>query len=560
MPQITILPPELRNKIAAGEVIERPASVAKELIENAIDAAGTEIRIEILRGGKGLIKVSDNGTGMGREDALLCILPHATSKLKTENALFDIRTMGFRGEALASIAAVSRMRLITGLRDSLSGVMMEVQGGEVKEMRDSPAIGTTVEVRDIFFNTPARRKFLKSEGTELLHIIDTITKLALSHWETGFRLLTDTHETMNLPRALDLRERIMQIYGHEFLEGLLRFEGSGAGITMEGFVSKGTNFRNSRSHQFICINRRPVRDQTISYAVYKAYQGLLPQNKHPVFFLSLSLDPRTVDFNVHPAKREVRFENKEEIFRVVHSTLRKSIREERTAYSAPFAEAPEWAASGEPATAAFSYKMELPRNEEQVSEHAELSYQPVLPCLYLGDTFVATAGKGGLTLIDHHAAHERILYEHFLKGIRLNPCQLLFPRQVRLSHKEYTVILTHRDLLHAMGIDVDEFGHDTVIVRSIPESLDKCDLRGILADVAAAVMDGVEPQKSLKEEVAARIACHSSVRGKALLSQEELQRLLSDLEETENPDQCPHGRPTRIFFTLEDLKKMFKRK
>ncbi len=211
MPQITILPPERRNKIAAGEVIERPASVVKELIENAIDASGTEIRIEILRGGKGLIKVSDNGTGMEREDALLCILPHATSKLKTEDDLFDIRTMGFRGEALPSIAAVSRMRLITGLRDSLSGVMMEVLGGEVKEMRDSPAIGTTVEVRDIFFNTPARRKFLKSEGTELLHIIDTVTKLALSHWETGFRLLTDNQETMNLPRASDLRERILQI-------------------------------------------------------------------------------------------------------------------------------------------------------------------------------------------------------------------------------------------------------------------------------------------------------------------------------------------------------------
>ena len=560
MPQITILPPELRNKIAAGEVIERPASVVKELIENAIDASSTEIRIEILRGGKGLIKVSDNGTGMEREDALLCILPHATSKLKTEDDLFDIRTMGFRGEALPSIAAVSKMRLITGLRDSPSGVMMEVLGGEVKEMRDSPAIGTTVEVRDIFFNTPARRKFLKSEGTELLHIIDTVTKLALSHWETGFRLLTDNQETMNLPRASDLRERILQIYGYEFLDGLLRVEGKEAGITMEGFVSKGTNFRNSRTHQFICINRRPIRDQTISYAAYKAYEGLLPQDRHPVFFLSLSLDPRRVDFNVHPTKREVRFEHKEEIFRVVHSTLRESIREERAAYTAPFAEAPEWAVNGEPPTTVISYKMELPQNEKQVSEHTEFSYQPTLPCLYLGDTFVATAGKGGLTLIDHHAAHERILYEHFLKGICLNPHQLLFPRQVRLSHKEYMAILTHRDLLHAMGIEVDEFGHDTFIVRSIPDSLDESDLRGILADVAAAVMDGVAPQKSLKEEVAARIACHSSVRGEAILSQEELQRLLSDLEETENPDQCPHGRPTRIFFSLEDLKKMFKRK
>jgi DNA mismatch repair protein MutL len=560
MPQITILPPELRNKIAAGEVIERPASVVKELIENAIDAEGEDIRIDVLRGGKALIKVSDNGTGMDREDALLCIQPHATSKLRSEDDLFDICTMGFRGEAIASISAVSRMRLTTGPRGSPSGIMLEVQGGDVKEVRESPAIGTTVEVRDLFFNTPARRKFLRSEGSELTHIIDAVTKLALSHWDIGFRLLTDNHETMNLSRASELRERIMQIYGAEFLEGLLRVEGEGSGNGLEGFISKGSNFRNSRTHQFIFINRRPVRDQTVSYALYKAYEGILPRDRHPIFFLFLNLDPRRVDFNVHPAKREVRFEKKEEIFRFVHSTLREAIWKDRAMHIAPFSEAPEWTAGREPYNTPSAYRAEPSPEEKQVSENIEFAYGSFLPCLYIGDTFVAAAGKGGLTIVDHHAAHERVLYEHFLKGIGLNSSQLLFPRQVRLSHKEYLAIIEHIDLIQAMGIDVDDFGHDTVVVRGIPESIVGSDMRGILADVASAVMEGVEPGRSLREEVASRVACHSSVRGKVMLSQEEFQRLLSDLDSTENPDQCPHGRPTRIFFSFEDLKRMFRRR
>jgi len=567
MPRIKVLPVELRNKIAAGEVVERPASVVKELIENSIDAGSSEITIEVLRGGRGLIRVADNGVGMDRDDALLSLQRHATSKLRDEKDLFNIITMGFRGEALPSIASVSRMRLVTGLKDAASGVSIEIHGGEIGKTMNSPSVGTSIEIRDLFFNTPARKKFLKSDSTELFHIIDSVTREALSHWDIGFRLFTETQETMNLPRASGARERILQIYGMEFLEGLMEVstppflkrggQGGMGGLRMTAFVTKGDHFRNNKAHQFIFINRRPVKDQTISHAVYDAFKGTLPHDQHPVFFLFLEIDPRTVDFNVHPTKREVRFENKQEIHGFVRTHLREAIRKERLE---KMQDAGYRLQDIEKRASGIVDHVSQAFGGEAVSENLELDYQPSLPYIYLGDTFIAMAGKGGLTLIDHHAAHERILFESFLKGINLDSHALLFPKQVKLSPKEYAVILGNRTLLSEMGLEVDDFGHNTLIVRSLPEALKEADIRGILSDVAAAFLEGVRPFQSVKEVIAARIACHSSVRGKEILHQEEFQRLLSRLEKTEHPDQCPHGRPTRRFLSLDDLKKMFKRK
>jgi DNA mismatch repair protein MutL len=563
MPRVKVLPVELRNKIAAGEVIERPASVVKELTENSIDAGCSNITIEVLHGGKGLIKVADDGVGMEREDALLCLERHATSKLKDENDLFNITTMGFRGEALPSVASVSRMSLVSGPGDAASGVAIEISGGEIKEIKDFPARGTTVEVRDLFFNIPARKKFLKSDATELFHVIDAVTKEALSHWTVGFRLLTGKHETMSLVKAADARERIIQIYGLEFMEGLIETGSERPGMKLTAFVTKGDNFRNSRSHQYIFINGRPVKNQTISHAVYMAFEGILPRDKHPVFFLFLDVDPKRVDVNVHPTKREVRFENKDEIHRFVAAVLREAIRKERTEYIEPFTEAPSSSSPfvrGEGLVAESAPTAYQSPSQSLSSEPLELGYRPFLPFIYLGDTFIAMAGKGGLTLIDHHAAHERILFESFLKRVNLNSHALLFPKQVKLSHKEYRVVLDNKGLLEELGMEIDDFGHDTLIVRSLPDSLKDADLRGILSDIASALLEGIQPFSSLQELLAARIACHSSVRGKEILHQEELQRLLSNLEKTENPDQCPHGRPTRIFLSLDDLKKLFKRK
>ncbi len=573
MPQIKILPSDLSNKIAAGEVIERPASVVKEMIENSIDAGSTDIRIDILYGGKRFIRVSDNGDGMDKEDALLCFQRHATSKLSSEADLFNIKTMGFRGEALSSIASVSKVRLITGLKKlphqlplseggtrGVVGISIELHAGEEKEIKESPSIGTSVEVRDIFFNTPARKKFLKSNSTELFYIIDVVTKEALSHWWIGFRLTSDNQETINIPVSSGLRERIMQVYGEEFLDNLVEVNNEAEGMRINSYVTKCDNFRNSRSHQFIFINKRPVKDQSLSHAVYNAYEGILPRDKHPIFFLFLDIDPRKVDFNVHPTKREVRFEDKESIYRFVNTSIRKVVREERNEYVRQFTEMPVTDSLTQSVNYGMSPFPQAVPNWSGISENLELAYKPLLPFIYLGDTFIAISGKGGLTLIDHHAAHERVLYEKFLKGINLNSHQLLFPRQVRLSAKEYRIVLENVLILRNFGIEVDDFGHDTVIVRSLPDALKEADIRGILSDVASCIIEGVAPDKSIKEALAARIACHNSIRGKEILNQEELSKLITDLEQADQPDQCPHGRPTRIFLSLNDLNKMFKRK
>jgi DNA mismatch repair protein MutL len=559
MPFIKVLPVDIRNKIAAGEVIERPASVVKELLENAIDAGATDIRIDVVRGGKRLIRVSDNGAGMDREDALLCFEPHATSKLATEDDLFDIRTLGFRGEALPSISSVSKVTLSTGLRGSASGVSVEMIGGDTKEIRDSPSSGTTLEVRDLFFNTPARKKFLKADNTELFHVADTVTKEALSHCGIAFALSSEDRETMSLPPASSPRERITQIYGSEFVRELAGAEASGEGMKVDAFFSKTSNFRNSRAHQFLFINGRPVRDAALSRAVYQSYEGILPQDRHPVFFVFLDMDPQKVDFNVHPAKREVRFADTDAVYRFVYHTLREKVKQDRAEFAVPFTEPPGFEGDSSPSGSSYSSSAPFAGNAF-VSENMELPYKPSLPFIYLGDTFIAVSGRGGLTLIDHHAAHERILYERFLTTTSPLSHQLLFPQQVKLSHKEYGVILSHRKLLDDFGIEVEDFGHDAVAVRSLPDALHGGDIRGILADAAAAIAEGVSPGKSLREAVAARIACHGSVRGREILNQEELTKLLSDLEKTEHPDQCPHGRPTRIFYSLDELKKMFKRK
>src|SRR4030042_2071659 len=276
MSQIRILLPIWRNKSAAGEVIERPASVVKELVENSIDAGSTDIRIEILYGGKRLIKVSDNGKGMDREDALLCFERYATSKLHNEEDLFRLSTMGFRGEALPSITSVAKVKLVTAPEKTHHGISIEITGGEIKLVKDSPSVGTTVEVRDLFFNTPARRKFLKTHNTESFHVVDIVTEQALAHHGIGFSLVSENREIMRIPVASSPRERIVQIYGEEFVCGLIDIHRETTGITMNCFAAQERNLRSRTTYQFIFVNRRPVRDSSLTHAVYNAYEGILP--------------------------------------------------------------------------------------------------------------------------------------------------------------------------------------------------------------------------------------------------------------------------------------------
>jgi DNA mismatch repair protein MutL len=565
MQSVRVLPEGLRNKIAAGEVVERPASVVKELVENAIDAGSTAIEVEVAVGGRKLIKVADDGRGMDREDALLSLERHATSKLGREEDLFNIRTMGFRGEALPAIASVSKFLMNTVPRGAASGVSIEVTGGRVGEVRESPGRGTSVEVRDLFFNTPARKKFLKKDSTELMHVIDTLTRLALSHPGIGFALRADGQETMRLPKASGLRERLMQVYGAEFLDGLLECGGEAGGVKLRGFIARPENVRQSRAHQMVFINRRPVREPSVSHAVYSAYEGMIPRDTHPPFFIFMEVDPARVDVNVHPTKREVRFEDKEAIHRFLRKTVMDAVRAGLSGAREAFRGE---AAASRGSTESFTERP-VPSARE-VLESLPIQYRAEPDFIYLGDTFIALSGKalqggalsggGGLTLIDHHAAHERVLYERLLRGVKLASHQLLVPRQVRLSPREYMVILEHRAMLSEFGIEVEDFGHDTVLVRALPEAMREADLRGILSDSAAELMEGARPGESLREAVAARIACHSSIRGSVMLDRQRLSALLRDLEETERPEQCPHGRPTRVFYSLDELKRIFKRK
>lgn len=565
MSRIHILPLNLRNKIAAGEVVERPASVVKELIENSIDASASRIEIDIAKAGRRLIKVSDNGIGMDREDAILAFKRYATSKIKDENDLFNIRTMGFRGEALSSISSVSKVRLITAVStlnselstpNSLVGTCLEITGGEIKDIKDCPAIGTTIEIKDLFFNTPARRKFLKSDSTENYHIIDTVTREALPHYRIGFVLRMDGDDVLNLPSALSLRERLLQVFGKDFVDDLIEIERQESDIGIKAFFGKATNVRNNRNNQFLFINNRAVKDQAVTYAVYKAYEGLMPKDKHPVFFIFMEMTPSMVDFNVHPTKKEVRFSDKSAVFNFVYRTANEALRD----MSCRVMKLP-------PSLQCFNSTMV----SEAFSLYDNISHMESIQFLYLGDTFVAIPDKNGLAIIDYHAAHERINYEKLLKGAKDRgqevAYRLLFPRQVKLQGSEYMVILKNLHVLNELGFEAEDFGHGTIIIRSLPEFLVDADLNSLLSDIAASLisefgvrgLESFEIIDSVKKVLAAKMACHSSIRGKKVPDGVKIAQLLKELSAMENPDTCPHGRPTKIVISLDKMKKMFKK-
>lgn len=584
MGTIAVLPEHLRNKIAAGEVVERPASVVKELVENAIDAGSTRISVDITRAGRGMIKVADNGAGMDREDALLAFERYATSKIRSEDDLFALATMGFRGEALSSIASVSRMRLVTGTRRSAdgAGVCIESAGGELGAMRDCPASGATVEVKDLFFNTPARRKFLKSDTTERFHIIDTVTRAAIAHHTVGFILRMEGSEVLQLPAASSLRERLLQIFGKELLDSLAEAERLHEQVRVRAFVSAPAALKSNKSSQYLFVNRRPIKDQAVTSAVYRAYGEAIPKEKHPAFFLFLEVDPAVVDFNVHPAKREVRFENKSGIFNVVYQTVRAAIGIGKAGERIPMQREDcsngtatgDIAGAGRPAYRQEPIEASPPASAQSVSEEPSFYVADAAPLpsfLYLGDTLVALAGREGLTVVDYHAAHERVNYERFLKRMAGHSLPLLFPRQVALQSGECRVVLEHRELLRELGLDLDDFGRNTIIVRSLPEVLRDADLDALIGDIAAALIEkepgslsgekgeDIDPLDAVRKTLAARLACHTSIRGKEAPDGARLARLLQDLDAADNPHTCPHGRPTRVVISSAELRRMFRK-
>jgi len=572
MSEILILPQELINKIAAGEIIERPASVVRELIDNSIDAGAKRISVEVFHGGKKLIKVSDDGAGMDRDDALLCFERYATSKIKSEDDLFNISTLGFRGEALPSIASVSKVTLITSGVNSDIGTKIEPTIIQEKTITDSarvasdapPVHGTIIEVRDLFYNTPVRRKFLKSTTTELSHIIEVVMQKAIAYHEITFSLNHNGSDIINVHAVKDLKERFIQLYSEELFNEFLEIKGEGRGIKLYGFLSAPDFTRASRGHQYIFVNRRSVKNPTVSHAIYSAYSGLIPKDRHPAFFLFLDIDPKKVDVNVHPAKREVRFERPDEIHKLVESSIHNSLRGWQVKGTS-FIPTAEYIDFEPPASKDRLYEDLVVRESQPAFFTSGVT--PTPSYLHIGESFIAVVSNDALHIIDQHAVHERILYEKFLKRTEIEVETLLLPIRVELPPKEFNIIMSYKDFLHDLGLHIEEFGGNNVIVRTIPKELHKADMKGLFLDIAEGIFDekgsgvkGISEKERLLCNIASRLACHRAVRGRETLNREELSKLIDELDRSEEPHRCPHGRPTRISFSLDDLKKMFKRK
>lgn len=605
MPSIQILPEHLRNVIAAGEVIERPASVVKELIENSIDAGAENIRIEVLYGGKKLIKVTDDGCGMDRKDALLSIERYATSKISSIEDLFRLRTLGFRGEALASIASVSKLTIETGRDRTEPATFLEVIGGVIKQIREvAPLKGTIVTARDLFFNTPARRKFLKANSTELNHILEVIISEGLSGYSREYRLFADDTEILSLWSVQTPLERIQQVFGAEAVKHFVEIHFSDEFLRLHAFISKPPELRSRKTGQYIFINNRPVKDYLISKAIYDGLSRVLPRDKHPLCVLYLDINPSEVDFNVHPTKREVRFQDGARIYEFIKQAIEENIHRFGlfTEGGGIGFEAPVSPDTFKPKESSLNSSeiMEYKNQNESTLESVEgisgaLSIFERTTSVYgpsgegesinagsfftFGDVFVAMPAQDGVIIMDKHAAHERVLYEKFLGGSIITK-KLLFPKQVHLQPVHYRIILGLKDILKDMGIKLEDFGPGTVIVRTVPEVFDIENLGPIIEDIAEAFRSmedesAGEGKKGVLQKsqifwdssigdriktVAATLACHRSVRGRDQIGGPEIEALCRDLFNTSDPYHCPHGRPTMLKISLEEILKRFGRR
>ncbi len=589
--RIQPLPSQLISQIAAGEVVERPASVVKELIENSLDAGAGRIDVEIEQGGIKLMRIRDDGSGIPQEELPLALSRHATSKIATLEELEGVTSMGFRGEALASIASVSRLSLTSRDRDSDAGwsIQPDPQGEAATEPAAHP-VGTTVEVRDLFYNTPARRKFLKKERTEFGHIETLVRRLALGRFDVAFSLVHNRREQFSLPVATDRRaweQRLKGLLGGAFLESALYLEEAAAGLGLRGWVARPTFSRSQTDMQYFYVNGRMVRDKLIAHAVRQAFQDVLFHGRHPAFVLYLELDPRLVDVNVHPAKSEVRFRDSrlvhDFIFRTLHRVLAEpdlevgerpaetgsltgfgtpagQVAEERPHYrrQTPMPLGP--GSRAESFQASFAAQQPSSTADEEVAHDFPLGHA----LAQLGGVYILAENTQGLVLVDMHAAHERITYErlketHEGEGIKSAP--LLIPLSVAVSAREADLAQEHFELLAGIGMEVDRLGSETLVVRAIPALLHGSDTEKLLRDLLSDLMEHGATER-IREEinaVLATMACHGSVRANRRLTLDEMNALLRDMERTERSGQCNHGRPTWSQITMEELDRLFLR-
>lgn len=611
MPKIKLLDEALINKIAAGEVVERPASLVKELVENAVDADATSITVEADEGGKSRIKVTDNGCGMEKDDALLCLERHATSKIATTDDLFNIKTMGFRGEALASIAAVSELVLKTKTKENKVGCKILANGGRILETQEvAVPEGTSVEVTNLFFNVPARKKHLKTIQTELRQITELMTKFALCYPEKTFKFVHQGQDLLFSPATTNSLDAVLLLYGKKVAYGMLPVDTVHNEITVRGFLSKPTLTRGDKTIQHIFINKRAVKNQIISKAVYDAYHTLLHLDNHPLFVLHVEIQPELLDVNVHPQKAVIRVEKEQELYTAVFNAVRNALdsaqlipviaEEKPTTVQAPLIAKQYSSFSVAEEKQAFFKKEEgqeenrevnpqeifekivqkftntetlLQEQEKRdtieetptttttpaISGTERISSLKLIGCIH--DTFYLAENELGLVIIDQHASHERVLYEKFMQQFyekNIPVQELLAPEEMEFSPTEMLVLQENKEILERLGFQFEEFGRNTMLLRTIPSVLGRFLDKEIVHEILVQLGEKTSLDV-VKEEKIIRSACRAAVKAHDVVHLPEMKTILQQLQQCRQPFTCPHGRPTMIQFTIPELEKKFKR-
>ena len=603
--KIKILDEALINKIAAGEVVERPASVVKELVENSIDAGATNILVEIEEGGKSVMRVTDNGLGMDKDDALICLERHATSKIQTTEDLFNINTLGFRGEALASIAAVSQLSVKTKTKKSNVGIKILCSGGKIFETAEiALPTGTIIEVSDLFFNVPARKKHLKTMQTELRQITEIMTKFVLAYPEKTFKFMHHNQEILFSPAAKPMDTLIM-LYGKKVSSAMIPVEYTFNEIQVTGFISKPTLTRTDKTIQHIFINTRTVKNNIITKAVYDAYHTLLHLENHPLFIIHVIINPNIIDVNVHPQKAVIRVEKENELYTTLFNAVRHAldiaqlmptISDEKQDMQTPllpkqFAVTEEKQSSIKSEIVDINPQVILEKAIEKVKSGiafteketeqgtesekiiaAPITTEPVtikadnrISSLKLigriHDMFYIAENEYGLVIIDQHAAHERVLYEKFMQQYfdnQIHTQELLVPEEMEFSPAEILLVKDNIKTLEKLGFHFDEFGRNTMLMRTIPSVLGKFLPKESIHEILSQ-LDEKTAIDFAKEEKLIRNACRSAVKANDVVHTQEMSSILQELQKCKQPFTCPHGRPTMIQFTIPELEKKFKR-
>ncbi len=572
------LPDHLVNQIAAGEVVERPASVVKELVENSLDAGASDVVIDVVAGGQSLIRIRDNGAGIDKDELRLAMSRHATSKISSLEDLEAVVSLGFRGEALPSIGSVARVSLTSRTADADSAWQLEADNGELSGPRPAahPA-GTTVEVHDLFYNTPARRKFLRTERTEFGHIDKWVRRLALARPDVAFTLTHNQRTVLKLRAARDddeQRQRIASICGSAFAENAVGLSRELDDVALSGWIGLPTFNRSQPDLQFWFVNGRSVSDRTLAHAAKHAYRDVLFHGRFPAYVLHLSMDPALVDANAHPAKHEIRFRDGRRIHGIVSQTLEAALGETRPSASAPppapvvslsaqgRMPLPQPDAVRETLTSyrAMSYGAAAERPAEEPGEVPPLGYAVA----QLAGVYVLAENAEGLVVVDMHAAHERIVYEKLKRGFdrkELVRQPLLVPVSVAVSEREADLVATSGNLLERIGLVVDRTGPTTLVVREIPTLLSGADAEALLRDVISDISETGDSSRveDANHEYLATMACHNSVRANRQLTITEMNALLREMEQTDRADQCNHGRPTWTSITMAELDRLFLR-